>query len=312
MSKGIVCYATEQGLGRQAKSFFDNDLVQEVFVFPHASYKNQYDWYPNRCKTYDELLSKVTEVWFLETPFDWNFVLEARKRGIKTVLFLMYECSRLPYYPDVLVGGSIMEKIHFEGEGREVKVINVPAPKEISWKLRQNARVFVHNAGHGGLGGRNGTTQLIEAIKHVKSPIKLIIRTQNPTFKCDDPRVEIRTGDFEYSTLFDEGDVFIYPDKFGGSCLPVQEAHSAGMMCMVSDRLPHNTWLPKAPLIPIRGYKKEKIAEKEFDSAIVDPLDIALCIDKWYDKDITEFSFAGKQWAEDNSWEKLKPIYEKI
>lgn len=307
--KGIVCFAVESGLGRQAKSFVDNGLVQEVFVYPHSSYTNHYEWYPNRCKSYDELLDKVTEVWFIETPHDWKFILRAREGGIKTVLFLMYECSRLIYIPDVLVGGSIMEKIHF---GDRVKVINVPVPHEIKWKLREKAQVFVHNAGHGGLGGRNGTKELLEAMQYVKSPIKLIVRSQFPLKEVKDSRIEYKIGDFPYETLFDEGDVFIYPDKFGGSCLPVQEAHASGMAVMASDRLPHNTWLPKDILIPIKGYKKERIAEKEFDSAIIDPKDIANRIDLWYNTDILQHSLMGKEWGENNSWKKLKPIYEAI
>ena len=308
MIRGAVIYATEQGLGRQAKSFFDNGLFTEVLIQKHSSYVNHTEWYPNAVNNYEELLEKCDEIWFLETPFNWNYILQAREKKVRTVLFLMYECSRLPYYPDQLVGGSIMEKIHF---GESVKVIPVPAPKEIKWKLREKAQVFVHNAGHGGLGGRNGTKQLIEALKLTTTPFKLIIRSQIP-LACNDPRVDLRIGDFEYATMFDEGDVFIYPDKFGGSCLPVQEAHSAGMMCMVSKRLPHTEWLPNEPMIPIKGYKKERIAEKEFDSAIVDPQDIANTIDSWFGKDITKYSLAGKKWAEENSWEKLKSIYEKI
>lgn len=307
--RGIVCYATEQGLGRQAKSFYDNGLIDEVFVWPHPQYDNHYEWYPNSVVSFTELLRRVDEVWFLETPFDWKFIIQAREAGVKTVFFAMYECSRnpLPYIPDVIVGGSVMEREYY---GEQVKVINVPAPKEIKWKLRKKAEVFVHNAGHGGLGGRNGTKELLEAMKYVKSPIKLIVRSQFQ-IKSDDPRVEIRVGDFPYETLFDEGDVFIYPDKFGGSCLPLQESHSAGMMVMASDRHPSNTWLPTEPLIPIQGYKKEKIT-CEFDSAIVDPKVIAETIDAWYGKDITKYSLAGKKWAEDNSWEALKPLYEAL
>lgn len=306
--KGAVIYATEQGLGRQAKSFFDNGLFTEVLIHKHREYTNHTEWYPNSVSNYDELLDKCDEIWFLETPFDWSYILKAREKGVRTVLFLMYECSALHYIPDVLVGGSIMERIHF---GDDVKVVNVPAPKEIKWKLRENAKVFVHNAGHGGLGGRNGTKELIEAMKYVESPIKLIIRSQVPVV-CNDPRVEVRIGDFPYDSLYKEGDVFIYPDKFGGSCLPLQEAHSAGMAIMASDRLPSNTWLPKEILIPIKGYKKERIAEKYFDSAIVDPIDIAKCIEMWYNADITNLSLAGKKWAEENSWDKLKPIYEAL
>jgi len=309
MIKGIVCLATEQGLGRQAKSFIDNGLVQEVFCYPHSSYVNHYEWYPNRCKTYEELLEKCDEIWFIETPFNWNYILQAREKGKRTVMFLMYECSRLPYIPDQLVGGSIMEKIHF---GDSVKVIPVPAPKEIKWKLRETAKIFYHQAGHGGLGGRNGTKELLDSMQYVKSPIKLIIRTQFDNFKSNDPRVEIRVGDFPYESLYEEGDVFVYPDKFGGSCLPVQEAFASGMAVMASKRLPHTEWLPNDILIPIKGYKKERIAEKIFDSAIVDPKDIAICIDMLYNKNITEYSLAGKKWGEDNSWESLKKQYEAI
>ena len=111
MTKGIVCYATEQGLGRQAKSFFDNDLVQEVFVYPHSSYINHYEWYPNRCNTYDELLLKVDEVWFMETPFDWQFIVKAREKGIRTVFIVHYECTRnpMPYWPDVIICPSDLD-----------------------------------------------------------------------------------------------------------------------------------------------------------------------------------------------------------
>lgn len=309
--RGIVCYATEQGLGRQAKSFVDNGLIDEVFVWPHSVYENHYEWYQNRVESFKELLERVDEVWFLETPFDWNFILQAREKKVRTVLFVMYECTRypLPYYPDVLVGGSIMEKIHF---GDSVKVINVPVPKELKWKLREKALVFVHNAGHGGLGGRNGTKELLEAMRYVKSPIKLIIRTQSINFKSHDSRVEIRRGDFPYETLFEEGDVFVYPDKFGGSCLPLQEAHAAGMMVMASDRNPSNTWLPKEPLIPIEGYKQEVIGGVKFDSAILSPQKIALTIDKFYNENIEIYSLRGKKWGIENSWDSLKSEYEKI
>lgn len=308
--KGIVCFATEQGLGRQAKDLFDNGIVQQVLVHPHSTYKNHLEWYPNRVNTFDELLERCDTIFFIETPFDWKYVLRAREKGVKTVLFIMFECTRLPYYPDVLVGGSVLEAETYPN--LPVKVITVPVPKALKWRKRTRAKVFVHNAGHGGIGGRNGTMNLIKAIPMVKSDAKFIIRSQVPiTLPYDDQRVEIRVGDFPYETLFSEGDVFVYPDKFGGSCLPLQEAHASGMLVMASDRHPSNKWLPKEPLIPIRGYKKETIIQP-FDSAIVDPKDIAMQIDAWYNKDITKYSLMGRVWGRANSWEKLKREYEKL
>lgn len=195
----------------------------------------------------------------------------------------------------------------------QIKQINIPVDTKIhKWRLRTKACVFIMNAGHGGIGGRNGLKELILSIRFIKSPIKLIIRSQNPIIdKYEDPRVEYVVGDLSYEDLFTVGDVFVYPDKFGGSCLPLQEAFASGMLVMATNRYPSNKWLPNEPLIPIKGYKRERISV-EFDSAIVDPKDIAKCIDDWYDKDITEYSLAGKKWAKDNSWDNLKKQYEAI
>lgn len=304
--KGAVVFAVESGLGRQAKQFYDNGIFDTVLIHPHSHFTEHPEWYPNRVKDYGELLDKVDEIWFFETPFNWHYITQARAKGVKTVLVAMYECTHypLPYFPDRIIGGSLLEEQLFKAEH-----INVPVPDEIRWKQRTKAKVFVHNAGHGGLAGRNGTRELIEALKYVKSPIKLLIRSQVPV-KCDDPRVEVQIGDLPYEELFNQGDVFIYPDKFGGSCLPLQEAHASGMAVMASNRFPTNTWLPNEMLIPIDGYKKERIF-REFDSAILDHKKIAETIDYWYDEDISRFSLAGKKWGRENSWKRLKPKYEK-
>lgn len=309
--KGAVVLATQQGLGIQAKSFFDHGVFTEVYVQPHPRYENHYEWYPNRCKTYDELLDKCDTIFFIETPFDFNYVKRAHEKGKRTIMIAMYECTRypFPYIYDTIVGGSVLEAETYKDY--PVKVITVPVDDRIKWRLRERAITFVHNAGHGGLGGRNGTYNLLEAMKYVKSPIKLIVRSQVPLKEVADPRIEYRYGDLPYESLFSEGDVFIYPDKFGGSCLPLQEAFASGMCVMASDRHPTNTWLPKEPLIPIEGYKKERIAI-EFDSAIVNPQKIAETIDKFYNTDITKFSLMGKEWGEKNNWASLKKMYEEI
>ncbi len=304
--KGAVVFAVESGLGRQAKQFYDHGIFDTVLIHPHSTFVEHPEWYPNRVRDYNELLEKVDEVWFFETPFNWYYVTQAREKGVKTVLVAMYECTQypLPYTPDRIIGGSLLETQFFNAEH-----INVPVPDEVQWKQRTYAKVFVHNAGHLGLKGRNGTKELIEAMQYVKSPIKLLLRSQVP-IRCTDPRVEIKIGDLPYKELFSEGDVFIYPDKFGGSCLPLQEAFASGMAVMSSNRFPSSTWLPNEILIPIEGYQKERIY-REFDSAIVDPKKIAETIDRWYGEDISKFSLAGKKWGRNNTWNKLKKLYEK-
>lgn len=299
---GTICYATEQGLGYLVKSFFDNGIINKVSLHAHTSRTNHREWYPRESiVSQEELLETCGTLFFFETPFNWKIIPQAREKNIKTILMPMYECTNFPnpYQADLIVSPSLLDKDYYPDS------IFIPVPVDVPWKLRTKARVFVHNAGNGGIGGRNGTKELIEAMEYVKSPIKLIIRSQVP-IHATDPRIEVRIGTFD--DIWSEGDVFIFPEKFNGLSLPLQEAYASGMLVMGSNRYPMNTWLPTEPLIPVSGYTKERICTN-FDSAIIDPREIAKMIDLWYDADITDYSLMGKQYANDNSWESLKDKY---
>jgi hypothetical protein len=130
-----------------------------------------------------------------------------------------------------------------------------------------------------------------------------------PIKQIDDPRVEYRIG--TQDNIWEEGDVFVFPEKFNGLSLPLQEAFASGMAVIAGDRFPINTWLPKDLLIPVKEYKRESIAVP-FDSAVIHPKDIAEMIDKVYNTDITEYSLLGKQFNEQNQWKILKEKYKEL
>lgn len=298
---GSVVLSTSQGLGYLAKDFYDNGIIDKVFVWKHSSRDNHYDWYPDRVQNIDELL-ECDIILFFETCFDFDFMKRAKAKGIKIVFIPMFECSNpnIVKMADKIINPSLLDQQYYP-EG-----VFIPIPANKTWKLRETAKVFVHNSGNGGLGGRNGTKELLEAMKWVKSPIKLIIRSQGHIEPINDPRIEYRLGTFD--DIWSEGDVFIFPEKFNGLSLPLQEAFASGMLVMCGDRFPMNTWLPNDPLIPVKEYKKERIAV-EFDSAVLDPKDIAERIDEWYNKSITEYSLKGKEYGQSNSWLNLKEKY---
>lgn len=304
---GMTCLATDQGLGYLAKSFFDHKLIHKVYVHPHSSRPNHREWYPRELvvSTPEELLEDCDTILFFEDPFAWKLIPKAREKGIKTVLMVMYECTRspLPYFPDLILSPSLLDQQYYPGS----ELVMVPV--EVPWRLREKAEVFVHNAGNGGIGGRNGTREVLEAWKHVSSPAKLIVRTQTAIEQPDDPRIEIRQGTFD--DIWSEGDVFIFPEKFNGLSLPLQEAFASGMLVMAGDRFPINTWLPRDPLIPVDSYKKERISV-EFDSAQFTPDTIAAQVDSWYCRDIKSYSLLGREWAHHNSWNSLIATYEKL
>lgn len=352
MKVGSLVYATEQGLGILAKSFYDAGVLSEVLVVRHQHRPNLGDtWYPKseqiNIKPFNSRMaqlfcSRMDVMLFFETPFDWELITFCRSRGVKTVLMPMYECmpKMLPAYPDMFICPSLLDLQYYDKKQPTLygsRFIQVPVDSSIKWRQRTEAKVFVHNAGHGGLLGRNGYLELMESLRYVKSDAKFIIRRQfaekeSYAQKLLGPdRVKIVDGTIPYEDLWIAGDVFIFPEKFNGLSLPLQEARAAGMLVMATDRFPMNTWLPTKvktgcstqgtvdtkddelnPLISAKGSIQAQISGRcnTFDESVIDPKDIAAKIDEWYGRDISEYSLQGKQWAETMSWEVLKPQYD--
>lgn len=313
---GAIVFATEQGLGYLAKDFFDNGIINKVYIYPHSSRTNHREWYPRESvvSSIEELIDSCEVIIGFETFFDWTVIPKARAKGKKTVLMPMYECTPFPnpYSPDLILSPSDLDTQYYPNSTR------VTVPVSVPFRQRDTARVFIHNAGNGGLGGRNGTKEVLQAMKHVKSPIKLIVRTQVPFLGLEssliqqveeDDRIEVRHGSFE--DIWSEGDVFLFPEKFNGLSLPLQEAFASGMLVMAGDRFPINTWLPKEPLIPVSKYRKERLAV-EFDFAEFSPEAIAIKIDEWFNKDIKSYSLLGGEWGKSHNWKNLKGVYEEL
>lgn len=321
MRVGSVVFATDQGLGYLAKSFYDNGIINDVIVLNHGRRPTHMEWYPNsrllhRPDIYEmRLLASSCDVMlFFETPFNWDIFNVCKSIGVKTALIPMYECmpKDLPAKPDLIINPSLLDQQYYP-QGKFI-----PIPVDRPWRLRERAKVFVHNAGNGGLNGRNGTLELVQAIPKVVSRVEFIIRCQDSNLAKeiyselrDDNRVRVITGTQDYDTLYDEGDVFVFPEKFNGLSLPLQEAYASGMLVMATDRFPMHTWLPKPALIPTSGWTSSEVSPRcnRFDESIISPTVIAAKIDEWAGKWIGDFSLMGRNWASVHSWEMLKPIY---
>ncbi len=325
MRVGSIVYACEQGLGRLARSFYDAGILTDVVVVDRVNLRErplQRHWFPSADiasgrngalatlihEKGQALIDRVDVLLFFETPFDWGLLEYARRKGKRTALMPMYECmpERLPAQPDLFLCPSLLDLQYYPSG------IFLPVPVSVTWRQRDEAQVFVHNAGHGGLLNRNGTGVLLDAVRHVQSPFRLILRTQKALqWDVTDPRIEVRRGTVPHERLWEEGDVLIHPHAFDGLSLPLQEARAAGMLVMAVDRFPDSTWLPREPLIPVSGLTRKRVAGRclEFDFALLQPRDIAAKIDEWYGRDIRAYSQAGREWAEETSWERLRPRY---
>jgi len=315
---GSIVYANNSGLGTLAREFYDNNILDKVLVTTNNRYRDFYERFSGG-RVYSKenlewLLEGLDTLIFFETPFDDEIIPMAKKRGIKTILMPMYECTRFEAYnPDLWLAVSNLDEQWLKERDLKYVRINVPVnTKRVKWKLRETAQHFIHNAGHGGVGGRNGTQELIEAMKSVYSPIRLTINSQANDFDIKDDRITFKRANYlNYWDMWHEGDVFIFPERFNGLSLPIQEAFASGMMIMCTNREPFNEWLPTDPMIDPIGHNIVRIAN-EVRAAIISPENIAKSIDLWADRSIKEFSLLGKEWAKENSWEKLGPKYKEI
>lgn len=332
---GTVCYATEQGLGYLAKSFYDARVITDVMIFrhPHGDRPTRREWYPPGTveltsrpfvgERVERFLDDLDCVLFFETPFDWGFVRRCRERGVKTVLIPMYEwmVERPPHRLDGMIFPSLLDQDYFRGSYPDCPFIPIPADPAFSWEQRTIARKFLHNAGNIGSRNHKGTLELLQAMKFVRSPIQLTVRCQDgrglrqliqsaPEVERDS-RVQFVFEPVPRESLFRGHDVYVAPEKYNGLSLPLQEAFASGLAVMTTNRYPANTWLPPEPLIPASGTRSVRVAPGHLvvEESIVRPEKIAEAIDLWYLADVSQLSRAGRDWAVANSWDQLRPRY---
>ena len=331
MRVGSIVRATNQGLGVLAESFYNSGLVTDVLIKGHPnnkmfpSYPQKFnnsivigDGQPDRQKTtpfgevevINSLLDKIDILLLFETPFYEDIISRAKERGVKVVLMPMYECTEFPLYPDFFLCPSELDLQYYKHMYENIPSKFIQIPVDVKWKQRKKVKRFIHNAGNGSGMDRNGTQILLKSLEHIKSPIELLIRTQQKSFRVDDDRVEVFSGQVPYDELWNDGDVFIFTERFNGLSLPLQEAYASGMLVIAGNRFPINTWLPTDTLVDVRDsiiIKGENNLDVECSD--YDEKELARIIDSVYETDITEYSNEGKKWNERNSWNGLKEDY---
>lgn len=318
----MIGFPTNSGLGTLTREFLDNFEFSKVLLIENGKYQSFPERFPNARisrkftqEDVDWLLEGIDVLITFETPIEWNIFGIARKRGVKTILMPMYECEKypLPTYPTMILCPSRLDYRIFRAEAKdksEVAYLPVPVNRDrVKYRQRSEARIFQHNAGHGGLVGRNGTTELLAAIPMLKSDAKIIIYSQK-RIDFVHPKVEIRVGNFEnYWDIWGDGDVFVFPHKFDGLSLPIQEALSSGMPILSTQIYPFTTWLPKEWFFPATEFMKLRVWDRFVEVAVIQPADIAKMIDDWYGKNISQESQRANQLAAELDWSILKEKY---
>lgn len=270
----------------------------------------------------EDFLRDLDVVFTCETPYNYWLFLRARELGVKTILqfnfeFLDYSRNYLPE-PDLFAAPSpwYLDLVRDQLPNRNIELLPVPVDREMfPYIHRTHLGSLLHTAGTVAMEDRNGTILSAKAMDHIDDSLLLNIRSQRRIRDIRNKRnVRFVVGPVDSpAKLYDTGDVFLFPRKFGGLCLPIQEALSCGMPIIVSDCSPQTFWVPDELRVPATKVKTVE-TRNTIDVWECDPVDIASKI-LWLrdnpDK-VAEYSLWADQWAQEHSWERMGKMYNDV
>lgn len=330
MKYGLIgtCYNT--GISHIAQAFAQKFNMKTLL----ADYK-PFAKFPERFPNYrltqkisqsdiDWLLDSIDILFTIETPYEWQIYSQARAKGIKVILMPMIEWldRRRPElrFVDLFICPSSCTYDSLPGVNKVLVPCEVPVDLE-KFKPRNVKKIttFLHNSGHGGIAGRNSTKELLQAIRLIKNPnLKFIIRSQFKLPAWDgDTRVTFIEGNvINYWDLYEQGDVWIMPWKYGVGALGLQESMGAGMLPVITEMPPFNEFMPKELLIAPKELKKHIIFAGQSETwADQEPVLIAEKIEQLAnlsESDVKKLSAWAKKTAKAWSWDVWLPKYQEI
>lgn len=280
MRIGLIARCDDTGLGNQTYEFYKHMKPSKVMCIDFQDYNEM----PQHTERYpgaqvvrgfpkeddiDTFLRDLDVVFTCEIPYNYRIFELAKQRGIKTVLqynfeFLDYLKDPSKPLPDLFASPTTWGwgAVPFDNK----MILKVPVNRQaIPFRSIAKARTFLHVVGRPAAEDRNGTLTFINALVQMREPVKALFFTQNEAYAeqitaCigganipSNVTTEVRHGNMlHYGDLYKEGDVLVMPRRFGGLCLPMQEALSAGMPVIMPDISPNGDMLPKEWLVPAR------------------------------------------------------------
>lgn len=270
---GIIARGDKSGLGYQTRNLVRMLKPNKLLVVnsqPHFGYKQFHsDWYDGfsgiitkdlvptlaECRAF---LQGVDVILTCETFYNWHLMSLANSNMTRSYLQYNYEFldylnnNKLPL-PTMFLSPSYW-KIDEAKQQLRKPVQYLPPPTFLSdFKkardvnfARTGKRRFLHILGKEAMHDRNGTRILIDALQHTKADFELVIKSQNELgMRVHDRRVRIdTTNPDDQAELYTDFDAMILPRRYGGLCLPMNEALASGLPVIMSKISPNTRALP--------------------------------------------------------------------
>jgi hypothetical protein len=266
-----------------------------------------------------KLLRGVDVVFAVETLMDWRIADWAREMGVRTVVQgnpEFYAPDRYDYSPPDLWAWPTNWMVDQLPEGI---ILPVPTPDDcmvVAAHPQEGPLKVLHVAGHAAAGDRNGTINFMESLQFISQQVVVTVVGQDhwlPRASRLPKNVELYTlpdGVENRWLMYSDQHVVVLPRKYGGLCLPAQEACRVGCAVVMPNCIPNDTW--PGPRIPARKGRLHRAPSGRIQTYDVDPHRIALQIDTYAkNRDVLmEDMIEAHIWGMTNTWGMWKQRYE--
>lgn len=340
MKLGLLARAEDRGIGIQTWEFHRHMHPERTLVVdmgPLArGFEPHLDRYPGATvvpfrggQLPEHLVRPWLEgldvVYMVETPYDHRLLTWAAEGDTATVVhvnpeFFRWATEPLLARPTVWWAPSTWRKDQMPAEveyvPQAVATDRWPVARHENAELHDDRPVFVHVAGHQAVADRNGTRQLLMALRYLTAPLRLRLLGQDRRMPSRAPTsrhvtVESHLGGLrDYWRLYEDADVLVLPRRYGGLCLPALEAMGAGLAVVMSDAEPQRTdW----PVVTVETRRSSTISTQGGPVTLVDtvPRLLAAAIDQLAMEPAVRmvYQVAGRTYALRHSWDRLAPDY---
>lgn len=342
---GLIAFANDGGLGAQTRRLSQILNPNRILLIDSSSFSPNktlhYEWYPadksfvasSWPPSNQDMLTfmeGLTHILVCENPYNFALIHYAKQKGIKVFIQSNYEfCENIvqPWLPtpDLFLMPSYWKIVEMEKLfGRQnVRYLPPPMePKEFTSALEKNLerrgkKRFVHVIGTGAAEDRNGTFDVLDAMKLSKGDFELVIKSQHNlpmSLFLDDPRIKYDVANqINQNDLYKDFDAMILPRRWGGLSLTMDEALMSGLPVIMTDISPNKDYLPKGWLVSAKEEKPFRARIGLIDLYTANHQELADKIDhfsRMSDERMLEmkrsaFDIAMKNW----SAEVLKPQY---
>lgn len=329
---GLIARADSRGLGIQTKAFHDNMHPAKTLVVDCPSANPlpvRRDWYPDAQwvnglpSTHDleTFLDGLTSVYTAETAYSQEYWPLAESRGVTTVLAANFEFLDHRDHPTVWAAPSLWRWDEWPQPKQ-----HLPVPIETSRftpNLPDVPSRFLHIVGRPAIHDRNGTADLLQALPYITANITLTITCQQTGYVENllsthgvhwpiNVHLDVRSGDTpNYWDNYIDQHVLVLPRRFGGLCLPANEAVGAGMPVIMPNISP-NEWLPDEWLTPAQESGSFR-AKQHITYYHTEPHHLAARINAFCNPDVYgRAKQSALRLAKERSWDNLKPLYKQL